>query len=324
MDTEIKNAVQAAEEDAPYDREAKRLLGNKHILAYILITLIDEFKGMTAKQAEKYIEGDVYINAIPVEPGLTNKEEKFPETGDRVVGLNTENAEINEGIIHFDIVFYVRMRDGVAQIMVNIEMQKDTPSEYKVLNRAIFYVCRLVSSQKERDFTNSNYDDIKRVYSVWICPKMAENSIKYVHLTSEDILGSQQWDGKLDLLNIMLIGLSRDLPGHDDRYELHRLLGTLLSTELKPEEKLEIMSKEYDIPIEQSIRKEVDKMYSLTQDIRNEGIEQGMRQGIEQGKAEIILNMYQKRLSLEEIAELVNKTVDEVKAIIGQKNLLMS
>ena len=205
MDTEIKNAVQAAEEDAPYDREAKRLLGNKHILAYILITLIDEFKGMTAKQAEKYIEGDVYINAIPVEPGLTNKEEKFPETGDRVVGLNTENAEINEGIIHFDIVFYVRMRDGVAQIMVNIEMQKDTPSEYKVLNRAIFYVCRLVSSQKERDFTNSNYDDIKRVYSVWICPKMAENSIKYVHLTSEDILGSQQWDGKLDLLNIMLM-----------------------------------------------------------------------------------------------------------------------
>ena len=98
----------------------------------------------------------------------------------------------------------------------------------------------------------------------------------------------------------------------------------MLSTELKPEEKLEIMSKEYDIPIEQSIRKEVDKMYSLTQDIRNEGIEQGMRQGIEQGKAEIILNMYQKRLSLEEIAELVNKTVDEVKAIIGQKNLLMS
>lgn len=163
MDTEIKNAVQAAGTDAPYDKNAKRLLGNKHILAYILISLITEFKGMSAKEAEKYIEGDVYINVIPVEPGLTNKAGDGTRTGDRVVGLNTEDGEINEGTIRFDIIFYVRMKDGLAQIIVNIEMQKDKPSEYKLLHRAIFYVCRLVSSQKERDFTNSNFDDIKRM-----------------------------------------------------------------------------------------------------------------------------------------------------------------
>ena len=33
-------------------------------------------------------------------------------------------------------------------------------------NRASFYVCRLVSSQKERDFSNTNYDDIKCVHSI--------------------------------------------------------------------------------------------------------------------------------------------------------------
>ena len=37
MDMEIKNAVSASDTDAQYDEKAKRLLGNKMILAYILV-----------------------------------------------------------------------------------------------------------------------------------------------------------------------------------------------------------------------------------------------------------------------------------------------
>ena len=103
---------------------------------------------MQAKEAEKYIEGNVYINI---------------QTGGRIVGMNTEDGEFNEGVIRYDILFYVRMKDGTAQIIVNIEMQKDKPYKYKLLHRAVFHVCRLVSSQKERDFANSNFNDIKRV-----------------------------------------------------------------------------------------------------------------------------------------------------------------
>ncbi len=62
---------------------------------------------------------------VPVEPGLTNVEKE--ENGQRIVGMNTENAEINEGLIRFDI---------------------------------IFYVSRLVSSQKERDFVKTNYNGL--------------------------------------------------------------------------------------------------------------------------------------------------------------------
>ncbi|MCM1424456.1 MAG: hypothetical protein NC415_11690 [bacterium] len=45
MDTEIKSAVNAAD-DAQYDQQAKRLLGNKIILGHILVKTVDEFKGM--------------------------------------------------------------------------------------------------------------------------------------------------------------------------------------------------------------------------------------------------------------------------------------
>ena len=52
------------------------------------------------------------------------------------------------------------MRDGLTQIIINVEAQKDDPDEYDILNRAIFYVSRMVSSQKERDFVHQHYNDI--------------------------------------------------------------------------------------------------------------------------------------------------------------------
>ena len=168
MNTEITNAVNAAGDKAQYDARVKRILAQKNILAHILVKTVDEFKGMKPEDVVTYIEGEPKVGIVPVEPGLTNAE-KTGATGQRIVGMNTENAEINEGLVRFDIIFYVRMKNGLSQIIVNVEAQKDEPTEYKILNRAIFYVSRLVSSQKERDFVNTNYNDIKQVFSIWIC-----------------------------------------------------------------------------------------------------------------------------------------------------------
>ncbi len=310
MDTEIKNAVSAADQDAQYDDRAKRLLGNKTILAHILVKTVDEFKGMDPKEAVNYIEGEPFISVIPVEPGLTNAEKE--EAGQRIVGFNTENTEINEGLVRFDIVFYVRMKDGLSQIIVNVEAQKDAPTEYNVLNRAIFYVSRLVSSQKERDFVNTNYDDIKRVFSIWICMNMSQNSMNYVHLTNDGLLGSYEWGGKIDLLNIVLIGLSQELPEHDEKYELHRLLGALLSKKLTSDEKLNIIETEYDIPIEDSLRKDVSVMCNLSQGIRDAE------------DVKIIMNMHRDGYSLEQIARIVEKTIDEVEAVIEKREPVLA
>ena len=154
----FKNMIKATDINAQYDASAKRLLGNKSILAHILVKAVSEFRGMKWEEAIKFIEGEPYISLVPVEPGLTNVEIK--SNGERLVGLNTEDCEINEGLVRFDIVFYVKMKDGLSQIIINVEAQKDEPKGYEILNRAIFYVSRLISSQKERDFENSHYDDI--------------------------------------------------------------------------------------------------------------------------------------------------------------------
>ncbi len=314
MDTEIKNAVSAADQDAQYDDRAKRLLGKKTILAHILVKTVDEFKGMDPKEAVTYIEGEPFISVVPVEPGLTNAEKE--EAGQRIVGFNTENAEINEGLVRFDIVFYVRMKDGISQVIVNLEAQKDEPTSYHILNRAVFYVSRLVSSQKERDFVKTNYDDIRRVFSIWICMNMDENSMAYVHLAKDDLLGSYPWKGGLDLLNIVLIGISNELPAHDEKYELHRLLSALLSMELTVDEKIGIIKSEYDISVNDELRKDVSAMCNLSQGIREKG-------GAER-EEKIILNMHRKGYTLDQIAECVEKSIDEVEAIIEKREPVLA
>ena len=317
MNTELKNAVMATDIDAQYDNSAKRLIANKIILARILIKTVKEFKGMDPLEVAALIEGIPYISAVPVEPGLTNA--VHFQNGKRIVGFNTENQEVNEGLVRFDIVFYVRMKDGLSQIIINVEAQKDEPGEYEILNRAIFYVSRLVSSQKERDFENSSYDDIKCVYSIWICMNMEENTMSHIHLTKEDLIGSYEWKGNLDLLNIIMIGLAKDLPEHDETYELHRLLGALLSRELTVDEKLDIIGSEYEILLEENFRRDVSTMCNLSQGVREDGIAIGRREGYAECEAELITKMYKNGLSVEQIASATDKTIKEVEALLAEK-----
>lgn len=323
MNTELKNAVKASDKKAQYDESAKRLLGQKSILAHILVNAVEGFKNMNPREVISYIEGQPYISTIPTEPGLTNGNTE--KSGQRIIGFNSESGELNEGLVRFDIVFYVRMpatvgrKDGLSQIIINVEAQKDEPKGYEILNRAIFYVSRLISSQKEREFESFGYDDIKCVYSIWVCMNMDENSMNHIHLINDNVIGSYEWKGKLDLLNIVLIGLSKELPGYDERYELHRMLGALLSKELPVDEMLDIIGNEYDIPIEEDFRKDVSVMCNLSQGIE----EQGIAIGKAEAESEIIMTMYNNGFTAEQIAAAINRDIKDVEAIIKDKELAL-
>lgn len=308
MNTEIVNAIDAADNMAMYDRQAKRLLAQKNILAHILVRTVDEFKGMDPDDVVSLIEGEPYIGAVPVEPGLTNIEsDKESSEKQRVVGLNTENAEIHEGVIYFDIIFYVRMKDGLTQIIINVEAQKEEPTKYSILNRAIFYVSRMISSQKEREFSKTDYDSIKRVVSIWICMNMECNSLSHIHLIQEDELEPYPWKGNLDLIHIIMIGIKNELSEKSEKKELHRLLGTLLSEKLESGEKLKILENEYQIPVSDGLKSEVDIMCNLSQGIEERAIEK------------MIIRMYESNIEFSKIAEVTGKTEKEIEDILKKK-----
>ena len=134
----------------------------------------------------------------------------------------------------------------------------------------------------------------------------------YIHLSDDKLIGDYPWKGRLDLLNIVLIGIANELPEHDDKYELHRLLGALLSKQLTSDEKLNIIETEYDIPAEDNLRKDVKVMCNLSQGIRDDTL------------AKVIMNMHRDGDSLEKIARTVGKTAEEVRTIIEKKEPVMA
>lgn len=265
----MRSTIFTTDKEAQYDEKAKQILGQKWVLAYVLIHTVEEFKGMKPEEVISYIEGEPYIGNVPVEPGLTNTLSK--SNGTMISGLNTENSEINEGEIYFDVLFYARTRDRASKMILDIEAQKDEPSGYDILNRAVFYVSREISSQKNREFVKSEYNNIKQVYSIWICMNQKKNTLEWYHMTKESRLEVKDWKGRTDLINIVMIGLEKQLPEQSEEYNLHRLLGTLFSQELDAKEKLAILEKEYGMPMEEEFRKDVKEMCNLSQGIKEDG-----------------------------------------------------
>ena len=312
MNTELKNAVLATDLKAQYDACAKKLLGYKDILARILIEAVEEFRGISPEEVKSLIEDDIQIGKVPVDPGITNVIVGVDENGKEIIGMNTVNEEVNAGYILFDIIFYVRLKEGRSKIIINVEAQRKEPTEYDILNRAIFYVSREISSQKNREFVNSNYNDIKKVYSIWICMNMPEDSMNHIHLTNDTIIGNQIWKGREDLVNIVMIGLAKEISPKEEKHELHRLLGALLSETLREEEKLDILKNEYHIPMEKSIEEDVKVMCNLSDGIE----ERGKAEGIELARK--VFKMKEQDASVQEIAKELQLSVEEVEQIIGE------
>ena len=221
---------------------------------------------------------------------MTNQVLENPKS--KIKGSNTENMETKEGAIRFDIIFYVRMKDGISQIIVNIEAQKNSSPGYPLMNRAIFYTCRMISSQKERDFTNSNYDGMVKVYSIWICPGVNKNCLNHFHITDDALVGNYKWPGKKDLFNFIMIGLdcesSQKLSQSKTESELHQFLNILFSSKLSGEEKVRLLDEELDIPVDEKIREELKDMCNLSEGIEEKGMKKGMKKGIETGRLETI------------------------------------
>ena len=180
-----------------------------------------------------------------------------------------------------------------------------------------------MSSQKGRDFENSNYDDIKGVYSIWVCMNMDEDSMVHVKLDKEQLLGSYDWQGNMDMVNIVMIGLAKEPAGNAENHGPHRLLGVLLSDTMKAEEKFDVIGNEYGIPVDMDIRRDVDIMCNLSQGIMEKGEAIGLEKGRKESENKFIISMYKRGYSLEEIAGITEKGIDEIKTVVRSQDVIL-
>ena len=281
MDSELKGNILKSELAAQYDEAVKKLLADKKILAWILKYSAVEYKDCTIDEIVDYIEGTPEISSVAVDPG---------DTAQSIKGSPTEDIVINEGKVTYDLRFEALApgtEDEFIQLIVNIEAQNKFNPNYPLLKRAVYYCSRMISAQKGLDFFNSDYNKIKKVYSIWICtnpPKSHRNTITRYKISEENIIGNVKENERVyDLMNIVMLCLGSDEPLQSNALGL---LETLLSCELSSRERIEILDKKFDFRMSADTEKEVSDMCNLSEGVYDRGFDNGVILGMNKGRDE--------------------------------------
>ena len=310
--THLAHGIDITDMEAQYDENAKALMADKQVLARIAKYRTEEFKDYDIPTIIECIEGEPEISKLPVIPG------KRRQTSDSEIisGMNTESSIPGEGKITFDIRFYMVTKDGMRiKIIVNIELQKKYHQKYHYEPRAVFYCGRMISEQFNREFTADNYDDLKKVYSIWIffdAPQKDSDTITEYSLQKKDIYGKPVESWKYDYISISFIRLSTT-PKKNSKHKLIHMLDTLFSDEISAEKKKQILETEHQMQMTRQLQGGIKSMCNVSQGIKEKAFSQGISQGISQGKLDTILDLLREGLiSIPTAAQKLNLSEEEI------------
>ena len=272
--TELANSLDAAGTRAKLDTAAKKLVKHRVILAEILKECTDEFKDFDLE----YIQENCFVGEVKMD--IVSVDQDIPDADASVIGSDTEDASIKEGTIRYDLIFDAVVPDTQKQIhmVINVEIQVSTDLPYSIVTRAIYYAARLVSRQKGTVFTNSDYQKIQKVYSIWICPdpkKMNANSIAEYGITQQKVIGRvKEKVENYDKIKIIILSVNDE--GMENRNTIIRLLSTLLSTTESVENRKKILQNDFNISMTKEIEEEVAEMCNLGMAVELKGVEKGV------------------------------------------------
>ena len=156
---------------------------------------------------------------------------------------------------------------------------------YKLDNRIIYYLGRMISSQKEVEFTKSNYDDLKHVRSIWICMDSAdeEDSINRMRLTQETVYGKEMQLDNLDKVVGVIIRLRKNERAEVSKNQLIAMLEELLKKDEIDHKKKKLVS-EYGLVMDDDTERRLGEMCNLSDLLVEDGMKRGFEQGIEKGE----------------------------------------
>jgi hypothetical protein len=271
-DTNLAQAVEAANASSFYDTNIKFLLADKQILARILKYAISEFKDMATEEIMSSIGEDVEIGTRPLDAGLSNL--------GRVSTSNTEDTIPGEGKIFFDIRFSAYHKEEEMKFLINLEAQRSSdPGKlgYHLENRIIFYLARMISAQKQTEFYHSEYDNLKKVRSIWLCLDNSADgdSIEEIRLDRNTVFGSRKTPYDVDLMRGIIINVRNGKYIKESQNVLISMLEKLLS-EMNVEEKKRILTEEYGMIMTTELEGRMQTMCNWSEAIWEQGIEKGI------------------------------------------------
>lgn len=287
MYNDIYRGLSETELRASCDESCKRLLSNKEIIARILKFTVEEFSSLEVN----------FIRDCCIEQNqIYQKKEQLSDRGcgyisERVIGRNGNSTIVGEGEFDFDIHFDAQIleKDTFEKFLFDFEGQNRYNPGYVLETRGIFYACRMISSQYGREFSGGNYDDIKKVYSVWICmnPQASDvNTVTSYSFTKTDLVGhSLDRKQSYDKITIVKICLGGNRAQEYENYTgVIRMLDVVFSNTLTADAKAKILNEEFGVPMK-NVEEEVRNMCDISQFYYESGVSDGISQGLAQGLA---------------------------------------
>ena len=201
----------------------------------------------------------------------------------KVETTSEEDSVPGEGKVFYDIRFSAFRGTEQIKILINLEAQKTTKESklgYQIDNRIIYYLGRMVSAQKEVEFTRSNYNDLKHVRSIWICMDSEddEDSINRICLMQETVYGKEMVLSNLD----KVIGVIIRLRKNEDAAESKNILIAMLEELLKKDSvdvKKQKLVEQYGLIMNDETGRRLDVMCNLSEVVMEKGIEKGIEKG---------------------------------------------
>ena len=291
-----------------YDARCKRILSNRMVLAHLLKSTMAEFADLEPEViAARYIEG------------VPEKENHSL----RILGLRNERNAPHRNANFFDVIFYALdpKTKKTIPIIINVESQWNFDPSYDLLNRAVFYIGCMIADQKDTVFEKSNYDDLRKVCSIWICPnppKELANTIVSYALDQHNILGNCP-KRPIDKLQLVMVHIGT---AKDDNFTgvLPLLEACLSKTTNKGHQKqtthqynVQLEQEDYDMTAgEQIIYEMTRESWEREEKAREDGKEIGKEIGENNEKKRIAKSMKEAHITNDVIVQCTGLTLEQI------------
>ena len=287
-----------------YDESFKSIFAYKAMLAITLKSLIPEYKDSSLEDIrDKYIQGDIEAHSDKI---------------------STSGPGVEDGRIRYDIKFDAllpKATDKHMKIIINIEGQKNTSSlSYRIVTRGIYYACNMISSEYGTYFSNSHYENIEKVYSIWISMSPNEKekgSIIRYRMSEENLTNDFREDKEnYDKLEVVIFNLGRIDDYSHITYNERKIMKSLteiFSEHSNKKDAIAHMEREYETEFPESMKEAMVNVCNWNEVFE----ERGMIKGREEDALRMIADG---ELTLEKIASYTDLPLEKVQELAAGKS----
>ncbi|MBR4372649.1 MAG: hypothetical protein IKS92_16495, partial [Victivallales bacterium] len=216
--------------DAPpplRDASSKAIFASIPFMAQILKDCVRELAPYSQQEIMKLCQkANIHFASVPVHDQQAAGEILTGQIDNRRITLDNlssassvEDVSATEGAVRFDLLIEltIPMPDGAhIAVVVNVEIQNDGDNVCRIIKRGIYYCSRLISRQKNRTFKAPKYENIRKVYSIWLlaaADDLLANSIRRFSLKEEIITAPQSKMSPLptayyDMMEVVIAGIN--------------------------------------------------------------------------------------------------------------------